>query len=142
MHVMVNKHSTLMITNSTWYHWYKEIIQISWGLPLWLHRMPDSKAGRRRVKCCDVTWPRNPLVHRVHIATSRYSQFSLHFLRCFRFLQNNRNHLYRVIFLLAPTDMVECQAWCKFREITTFCSGIIFGFWSVPSFKMVTNTGH
>ena len=35
----------------TWYHRYREIIQITGGLPLRLHR----KAGRSKLKCSDIT---------------------------------------------------------------------------------------
>jgi len=59
MLITVNKNFTILITNYTWYHrynYYKEIIQIAGGSSLWLHQMPDSKAGRRKVKCSDVTW--------------------------------------------------------------------------------------
>ena len=38
---------------------YKIIIQIIGGHPLQLHWMPDSKAGRRNVKCSDITWARS-----------------------------------------------------------------------------------
>ena len=40
----------------TWYHRYREINQITWGPPLQLHWKPDSKARRRKLKCCDITW--------------------------------------------------------------------------------------
>jgi len=55
--ITVNKHLVIIITNYTWYHRHKEIIRITGGLLLWLHRMPDSKAGRK--KSYDVTWARN-----------------------------------------------------------------------------------
>ena len=44
------KYSTIIITKYTRYHRYGEIVQITGGPPLRLHRMPDSKAGRRKVK--------------------------------------------------------------------------------------------
>ena len=40
----------------TWYHRYRVINQITWGPPLQLHWKPDSKARRRKLKCCDITW--------------------------------------------------------------------------------------
>jgi hypothetical protein len=51
----VTKHSTIIITKFTRYHRYREIIQITEG-HLRLHWKPDSKAGRRKLKCSDVTW--------------------------------------------------------------------------------------
>ena len=51
----VTKNTTIIITKYTWYHRYREIIQITWGLPLRLHLKTDLKAGRRKLKCSDVT---------------------------------------------------------------------------------------
>jgi len=48
----VTKNSTIIIT---WYHRYRKIIQINGGPPLQLCQKPDSKAGRRKLKCSDVT---------------------------------------------------------------------------------------
>jgi len=44
----VTKYSTIIITKYTCYHRYREIIQITGGLPLQLHQMPDLKGGRRK----------------------------------------------------------------------------------------------
>ena len=55
----VTKISTILITRYAWYHRYREIIQITGGPPLRLHPMPDSKTGRRKVKCSNVTWARS-----------------------------------------------------------------------------------
>jgi len=52
----ITKNSTIIITKYTWYHRCREIIQITGGPPLRLRRKPDSKAGRRKLKCSDVTW--------------------------------------------------------------------------------------
>jgi len=46
MLITVNKNLTIIITNYTWYHKYKEIIKIIGGGPLWLCWMPDSKGKR------------------------------------------------------------------------------------------------
>jgi len=40
----VTKNSTILITKCTWYHRYREVIQITGGPPLRLNRKPDSKA--------------------------------------------------------------------------------------------------
>ena len=124
--ITVTKNSAIIITNYTWYHRYKETIQITGGSPLWLHRMPDSKAGRRKVKCSDIIYPE---IHwykefaqtPVNVPSSPWAFFD-----DFCFFPNNRNcHL--VMVLLAQTDMAECQSWCKFSEINMFCSVIILG---------------
>ena len=52
---MVTKNSTIIITKYTWCHRYMEIIQITGGPPLRLHRKSDSKAERRKLKCSDIT---------------------------------------------------------------------------------------
>ena len=59
----VTKNSTTIITKYTRYHRYREIIQISGGPPLRLHRKPNSNAGRRKLKCSDVTWALSRLTH-------------------------------------------------------------------------------
>ena len=43
----VTRNSRIITMKYTWYHRYREIIQITGGLPLRLHRKPGSKAGRR-----------------------------------------------------------------------------------------------
>jgi len=50
----VTKHSTIIITKYTWYHRYREIIQITGGPQLRLYRKQDSKAGRRKPKCSEI----------------------------------------------------------------------------------------
>jgi len=54
--VTVTKNSTIIITKYTGYHRYREIIQITGGPQLWLHRKADLKVGRRKLKCSDFTW--------------------------------------------------------------------------------------
>ena len=49
MLITVTKIPTVIITNYTRSHRYREIIQITGEPPLRLHQMPDSKAGRRKV---------------------------------------------------------------------------------------------
>jgi len=51
----VTKISTIINMKYIRYHRYREIIHINEGLPLKLHRKPDLKAGRRKLKCSDVT---------------------------------------------------------------------------------------
>ena len=51
----VTKNITIIITKYTCYHRYREIIQITGGPPLCLHRKPDSKVERRKLKCSDIT---------------------------------------------------------------------------------------
>ena len=61
MLITVNKNITIIITNYIWYYRSK----VCSGPPLRLHRMSDSKVGRRKVKCSDVTWARSTLgLHR------------------------------------------------------------------------------
>jgi len=89
----VNKYLTIIITNHTRYHKYKEIIQITGRPPLPLHQMPDSKAGRRKFKCSDVTWARSTQISHRHqlvfpVLLTLYSMI----------LQNN--HLHPIMLLL------------------------------------------
>jgi len=102
----VTKYSTIIITKYTWYHRYREIIQITGGLPLLLHWKPDLKAGRRKLECCDITWLISSLIFSVNIWAIL-------------------NHLTLVGFLLAQTDMVVCHSWRNFTNAVALCSGII-----------------
>jgi len=117
----VNKHFTTIITKYTWYHTSREIIQITGGPPLRLHQMPASEAGRRKVKCSDITWARH--TQSLH----RHQSVSLHFLWWFRFFLSNWNQLHLVMVLLAQTDMVVYHSWHNLNKIIAFCSGIIPG---------------
>ena len=122
----------LLIINYTWCQRYKEIIQIIGGPPLWLHRMPYSKAGRRKFKCSDVTWARS-----TQSSQRQQLVFFLAFLfRRFRFLRNDLNPLHLVMVLQDQIDMAECQLWCRFSEITTFYSGIILSKHLIICFEM------
>jgi len=118
MLITVNKYFTIIITK-TWYNRYKEIIQITGVPPLLLHRMPDSKAGRRKVKWSDVTWARN--TERVPFSSPFFFALS----SMIPLSSNHRNHLHLVMVLLDQTDMSECQSGCKYSDIVTFCLGII-----------------
>jgi len=64
---------------------------------------------------------RNP--SRNHTDTSQCSRFSSRFLQRFRFLRNN--HLPRLRFLPAQTEMVICHSWPNSNKIIAICSGII-----------------
>ena len=61
MLITVNKNFTIIIMKYTWYHRYKEIIQIG-EPPLWLHWVPDLG---RTVKCSDVTWAQSSHGHQL-----------------------------------------------------------------------------
>jgi len=101
----VIKNSTIIITKYTWYHRYREIIQITGGPPLRLHRKLDSKAGRRNPKCSDVIWSLSRLTRIVVSAIL--------------------NHLPLVRFLPAQNDMVVCHSWRKVNKIMPFSYEII-----------------
>ena len=51
MLVKVPRNPTILMTNSTRYHKYKEVIPITGGLPLRLPRMSDCTAGKGEVAC-------------------------------------------------------------------------------------------
>ena len=76
--------------------------------PLWVYRMPDLKAGRRKVKCSDIIWARSTqsshrhqLLFPVLLALSSVMPL----------FWNNQNHLHLVMVLMGQTDMVVCHSW-------------------------------
>jgi len=95
--------STIIITKYTWYHRYSEIIQITGGLPLRLHRKPDSKARKSNLKYSDGTSAISILTR---IIVFRGCYYLSHL-----------NHLPLVRFLLAQTDMVVCHSSRNFNNV-------------------------
>ena len=57
-----------------------EIIQITVGPPLWLHWKPDSKTGRRKLKCSGITLALSRLMQSVNISAI------FNYLRLLRFI--------------------------------------------------------
>jgi len=153
----VTKNSTIIITKYTWYHRYREIIQITGGPTFRLQQKPDSKAGRSKLKCSDIT-----------SAISILMLIIVSFQRCWYL--SHLNHFPLVRFLLAQTDMVVCHSWRNFNNTVALSSGIIIcphlftcfctgstdfrstgcvevtsafrSFRSLSSFKMAAFTGH
>ena len=107
----VTKNSTIIITKYTWYHRYREIIQITGWPPLWLHWKPDSKAGRKKLKCSDVKSALSRLTW-IIVSLERYFWAIL-------------NHLPLIRFRLTQTDMVVDHSWHNFNKIMLLSSGII-----------------
>jgi len=67
----VTTYSTIIIAKFTWYHRYREMIQLTGGPPLRLHRKPHSKVGMRILKCSDLTWALSRLT-RIIVSLERY----------------------------------------------------------------------
>jgi len=68
MLITVNTNFTIIIANCSWHHRYQEIIQITGAPPSRLHRMPDSKAGRRKVLWRHLTQESTQSTHRQQLA--------------------------------------------------------------------------
>jgi len=147
----VTKNSTIIITKYTWYHRYREIIQITRGPRLRLHQKPDLKGGTRELKCSDII---SALYRLIQIIDSLEP--------------------FQIIFLLSGSFWLILiwlrHSWPNFNKIMPFSSGIIIcshlftcfctgsidfrstgyaqvrsafrSFRSLSSFKMAAPTGH
>jgi len=58
MFVKITQNFLIIITNYSWYHRYKKIIQITGRSPLQLHQI---QTGRRKVVWSDLTWNKDPV---------------------------------------------------------------------------------
>ena len=75
----VTKNSTIIITKVTWYHRYRETIQITGTAVM---AAPDA-----RIESSNITWPRSTL------SSDRHQLVLLVLLRRLWFFQNNQIHL-------------------------------------------------
>jgi len=123
----VTNNSTIIITKYTWYYRYREIIQINGGPPLRLLRKPDSKAGRRKLKCSDVTW-----------ALSRLTRIIISLERVYHSWRN-----FSKIMPFGSSFTCFCTGSTDFRS-TGYAqlTSAFRSFWSLSSFKIAAHTGH